>query len=171
MALATAGLGITMLILSVLPPNADRELLLGEFIPIPIIEASYLLNTLMGFALLVLARGLYQRLNGAWLISMWLLGASIVTLFIKHLEIEVAIICAILFGVAYFNRQYFSRQSDIMSLRLNSQTLILLSVFLISLFWIGMYVHRHEAYSPDLWWTASGDAGLVSYAHTLCLLY
>ena len=167
LALATAGLGITMLVLSILPPVADRELLLGEFIPIPIIETSYLLNTLMGFALLVLARGLYQRLNGAWHLSMWLLGLSVVTLLIKHLEIEVAVICMILFAVAYFSRSYFSRQSNLMSLRLNSQTLVLLSVFLISLFWMGMYVYRHEAYSPDLWWNVSGDGGarfLRSYA-------
>ncbi len=167
LALATAVLGIAMLVVSILPPVADRELLLGEFIPIPIIEASYLLNTLMGFALIVLARGLYQRLNGAWHISVWLLGASIVTLLIKHLEIEVAVICTILFAVAYFNRSYFNRQSNLMSLRLNTQTLILLSVFLISLFWVGMYVHRNEAYSPDLWWKVSGDGGarfLRSYA-------
>ncbi len=121
----------------------------------------------MGFALLVLARGLYQRLNGAWHISMWLLGASIVTLMVKNLEIEVAVICAILFGMGYFNRRYFNRQSHLMSLRLNSQTLVLSSVFLISLFWVGMYVHRHEAYSPDLWWNVSGDSGarfLRSYA-------
>ena len=167
LALATAVLGIAMLVVSILPPVADRELLLGEFIPIPIIEASYLLNTLMGFALIVLARGLYQRLNGAWHISVWLLGASIVTLLIKHLEIEVAVICTILFAVAYFNRSYFNRQSNLMSLRLNTQTLILLSVFLISLFWVGMYVHRNEAHSPDLWWNVSGDGGarfLRSYA-------
>ena len=167
LALATAILGITMLVVSILPPVANRELLLGEFIPISIVEASYLLNTLMGFALIVLARGLYQRLNGAWHLSMWLLGASIVTLLVKHLEIEVAIICTMLFIVAYFNRSYFNRQSNLMSLRLNTQTLILLSVFLISLFWVGMYVHRHEAYSPDLWWNVSGDGGarfLRSYA-------
>lgn len=167
LALATAVLGIAMLIVSILPPIADRELLLGEFIPIPIVEASYLLNTLMGFALVVLARGLYQRLNGAWHLSMWLLGASIVTLLVKHLEIEVAVICTFLFIVAYFNRSYFNRQSNLMSLRLNTQTLILLSVFLISLFWVGMYVHRNEAYSPDLWWNISGDGGarfLRSYA-------
>lgn len=166
-ALATAGLGVAMLVVSILPPVADRELLLGEFIPIPIVEASYLLNTLMGFSLIILARGLYQRLNGAWHLSMWLLGASIVTLLVKHLEIEVAVVCTILFVIAYFNRSYFNRQSHLMSLRLNSQTLILLSVFLISLFWVGMYVHRHEAYSPDLWWNVSGDGGarfLRSYA-------
>ena len=167
LALATVGLGIVMLVVSILPPVANRELLLGEFIPIPIVETSYLLNTLIGFALIVLARGLYQRLNGAWHISMWLLGLSVVTLLLKHLEIEVAVICAVLFGVAYFNRSYFDRQSSLMSLRLNTQTLVLLSVFLISLFWVGMYVHRHEAYSPDLWWTVSGDGGarfLRSYA-------
>lgn len=167
LALTTAVLGIAMLVVSILPPVADRELLLGEFIPIPIIEASYLLNTLMGFALIVLARGLYQRLNGAWHLSMWLLGASIVTLLAKHLEIEVAVICTFLFIVAYFNRSYFNRQSNLMSLRLNTQTLILLSVFLISLFWIGMYVHRNEAYSPDLWWSVSDEGGarfLRSYA-------
>lgn len=167
LALATLGLGIVMLVVSILPPVANRELLLGEFIPIPIVETSYLLNTLMGFALIVLARGLYQRLNGAWHISMWLLGLSVVTLLVKHLEIEVAVICALLFGVAYFNRSYFDRQSSLMSLRLNTQTLVLLSVFLISLFWVGMYVHRHEAYSPDLWWNVSGDGGarfLRSYA-------
>lgn len=167
LALATAVLGIAMLIVSILPPIADRELLLGEFIPIPIVEASYLLNTLTGFALVVLARGLYQRLNGAWHLSMWLLGASIVTLLVKHLEIEVAVICTFLFTVAYFNRSYFNRQSNLMSLRLNTQTLILLSVFLISLFWVGMYVHRNEAYSPDLWWNVSDDGGarfLRSYA-------
>lgn len=167
LALAIAGLGITMLVVSILPPVANRELLLGEFIPISIVEASYLLNTLMGFALIILARGLYQRLNGAWHLSMWLLSASIVTLLVKHLEIEVAVICTFLLAVAYFNRNYFNRQSNLMSLRLNSQTLILLSVFLISLFWVGMYVHRHEAYSADLWWNVSGDGGarfLRSYA-------
>ena len=167
LAFATAGLGITMLVLSILPPDADRELLLGEFIPIPIIETSYLLNTLMGFALIVLARGLHQRLNGAWHLSMWLLGLSVVTLMAKHLEIEVAVICFLLLGVTYLNRSYFNRQSNLMRLRLNSQTLVLLSVFLISLFWVGMYVYRHEAYSPDLWWNVSGDGGarfLRSYA-------
>ena len=167
LALATAVLGITMLVVSILPPIADRALLLGAFIPIPIVEASYLLNTLMGFALIILARGLYQRLNGAWHLSMWLLGVSIVTLLVKHLEVEVAIICTLLFAVAYFNRRYFNRQSNVMSLRVNSKTLVLLSVFLISLFWVGMYVYRHEAYSPDLWWNVSGDGGarfLRSYA-------
>ena len=159
LALATAVLGTAMLVVSILPPAADRELLLGEFIPIPIVEASYLLNTLMGFALIVLARGLYQRLNGAWHLSMWLLGASIVTLLVKHLEIEVAVVCTFLFIVAYFNRSYFNRQSNLMSLRLNTQTLVLLSMFLISLFWVGMYVYRNEAYSPDLWWSTSGDGG------------
>ena len=83
LALATAVLGITMLVVSILPPIADRALLLGAFIPIPIVEASYLLNTLMGFALIILARGLYQRLNGAWHLSMWLLGVSIVTLLVE----------------------------------------------------------------------------------------
>ncbi|MDY3306677.1 bifunctional lysylphosphatidylglycerol flippase/synthetase MprF [Psychrobacter sanguinis] len=159
--------GMLMLIVSILPPDNSRKLLLNEFIPLPIIEASYLLNTLIGFVLIVLARGLYQRLNGAWLITMWLLGISIVTLLVKHLEYEIATVTILAFCILYLKRDLFNRQSTLTSLRLNIHTLMLLSIFLISLFWVGMYIHRHEPYNSDLWWNTTGDNGarfLRSYA-------
>lgn len=157
--IAAASLGALMLILSILPPSADRELMLEEILPISLIESSYLLNTLAGFLLVVLARGLYQRLNGAWHISVWLLSSSVAVLLIKGLEIEVALIGMVLLVLLYICRHYFSRHSTLMSLRLNTQTVLLLSVFMISLFWVGMFVFRHEPYSPDLWWQATGDNG------------
>lgn len=157
--LMTSGLGVSMLVLSILPPNKDRELLLQEFFPVSVLETSYLLNTLMGFLLMILARGLYQRLNGAWHITMWLLGLSVATLLFKGLELEIVVICSVVFALLYFYRGYFNRQSTLMSLRLNTQSLVLFSIFFISLFWIGMFVFRHEAYTPDLWWQVSGDEG------------
>ncbi len=167
MALIIAIIGLSMLVVSILPPNQDRELLLNELLPFSIVEASYLLNTLMGFALMILARGLYQRLNGAWLLTMWLLAVSSVTLLIKHLEYETACVAILAFMVLYIKRGLFNRQSSIMSLRLNLPTISLLSILLISLFWVGMFVHRHESYTPSLWWNSTGDSGarfMRSYA-------
>ncbi|WP_296405914.1 phosphatidylglycerol lysyltransferase domain-containing protein, partial [Psychrobacter sp.] len=167
MALIIAIVGLLMLIVSILPPNQDRELLLNELLPFSIVEASYLLNTLMGFALIVLARGLYQRLNGAWLLTMWLLGLSSVTLLIKHLEYETACLAILAFMVLYVKKDIFNRQSSLMSLRLNLPNLSLLSILFISLFWVGMFVHRHEPYTASLWWDTTGDSGarfMRSYA-------
>ena len=57
--------------------------LLQEFMPLPLVEASRSHGSLIGFVLLVLASGLYRRLDGAWLVTVSLLTAGIIVLLAK----------------------------------------------------------------------------------------
>ena len=97
--LLTVLTGIINLTSAVQPALHSRLLIIETFIPLEVRHGSRMTSALAGFALLLLAGGLWRRKGVAWALSVLLLVVSIITHLIKGLDFEEA-------GLAAWNIEY-----------------------------------------------------------------
>ena len=63
--------------------------------PLPVLELSHLLGSAVGVGLMILANGLYRRLDAAWWLTIWLLCAGVLLSLLKGFDYEEATILAV----------------------------------------------------------------------------
>ena len=125
---------------------------LTDLLPLPMIEISHFLGSLVGMGLLIVAWGLWRRLDSAYLLTVFLLGAGIVFSLLKGFDYEEAIALAVMLGVLLSCRRYFYRKALIFSERLTSVWFATIVIVLIGSGWLGLFAYKHVEYSNDLWW-------------------
>ena len=99
--LAPTALAITVflcgavLLMSGATPAIDSRLAgLAEWIPLGLLEFSHMVGSAVGLGLLILARGLHRRLDGAWWLTLALLAAGAIASLLKGLDYEEALLLA-----------------------------------------------------------------------------
>lgn len=150
---SAAFLGGGMLLLSgSLPAIHARMGLLAHIMPLPFIEASHIAASLVGTALLLLAPGLYRRLDGACLATRILLVAGAFFSLTKGIDYEEATICLALAALLHITRGAFYRRTALTEQPLTAgwSTAIALAACLAA--WTGLFAYRHVPYNDDLWW-------------------
>src|SRR5512143_680929 len=116
-ALLTAAMGIVNVLSAVQPAMQQRLHLLEKYSPLQVAHGGHLASALAGFALLLLASGLWRRKRVAWLVTFLVLLASIVTHLLKGLDYEEAALAALLSVVLLIWRSHFHARSDPPSVR------------------------------------------------------
>ena len=144
--------GVVLLVSSSIPRQAWRIDLLYDLVPLPFVEASNLLGSLVGVLLMVIARGLFARLAPAWWAAVTLLGVGVVFSMIKGVDWEEAVILLAFIGFLAFFKDLFYRPGHLGDLRPGLRWLSLVLGLLIVVAWVGFFLYRHVEYSNDLWW-------------------
>ncbi len=116
-ALLTAAMGVVNVLAAVRPAMEHRLRLLEQYSPLQVTRGGHLTSALAGFALLLLASGLWRRKRVAWLLTLLVLLASVVTHLIKGLDYEEASLAALLSIVLLIWRSHFHARSDPPSVR------------------------------------------------------
>jgi phosphatidylglycerol lysyltransferase len=158
---SAAFLGGAMLLLSgSLPAIHARMGALSAVLPLPFIEASHIAASLTGTALLLLAPGLYRRLDGASLATRLLLVAGAVFSLAKGIDYEEATVCLALAGLLQLTRGAFYRRTALIEQPLTAGWLTAIAMAAALAAWAGLFAYRHVPYSDDLWWKFAlrGDA-------------
>jgi phosphatidylglycerol lysyltransferase len=152
--------GAILLFSGALPTAGGRLAWLRHVLPLPAIEISHFLGSLVGAGLLILARGLQKRLDAAYHLTIVLLVAGIVFAFLRGLEYEEAIVLAVMLLALLGCRRQFYIKASITSERFTPAWIVLIGVVLLCSVWIGFFSYKHIAYSNQLWWrfTLNGDA-------------
>ena len=88
--------GIILLISGATPSIDSRMDLLRRTLPLPAIEVSHFVGSIIGVLLLVLARGLQRRIETAWYLSVALLVGGIIASLIKGFDWEEATILSVM---------------------------------------------------------------------------
>jgi phosphatidylglycerol lysyltransferase len=144
--------GIILLISGAAPEAEWRLEILKNVVPLPVLELSHILGSLIGLALLILARGLYRRLDTAWYISVALLVAAIVVSLVKGLDYEEAAVYAfVLLALAPCRREFY-RRARIADLRISIGWLLAISAVAGGIVWLTFFTTKHVEYSKELWW-------------------
>src|SRR5262249_44977903 len=107
--------GVVLLLSGATPELAARMTLLKPMLPLPLIELSHLVGSLSGLALLILARGLFRRLDGAYVLSLIVLAIGIAVSLLKGLDFEEAIVLSIIMWLLYLSRSAFYRRSSLLA--------------------------------------------------------
>jgi phosphatidylglycerol lysyltransferase len=141
--------GVVLLVSGATPAEADRLHALRRWIPLAAIEASHLVGSLVGTVLLLVARGLTRRLDGAWLLAVTLLGAGVVASLAKGLDWEEATVLGVLLlSMLPFRRQFY-RRSSLLAEPLSASWLLAAAATVAASVWIGTFAFRHVEYSRD----------------------
>ena len=157
MALLVFGTGFLLLLSGATPGSASRLAALERFLPLPVLELSHLAGSAVGVLLLILARGLLLRLDGAWHVAMWLLGAGIVASLLKGLDYEEALLLAAVLLPLWWTRDQFYRRTSLLAERLSPGWIASAAVAIGASIWVGLLAYRHVPYASELWWQFALD--------------
>lgn len=117
LALLVAAMGVINVLSAITPALSNRTAILREFLPLGIRYGSHLAAILAGFALLLLARGLWRHKRVAWALSILALVISAISHLTKGLDWEEASLAASLAIWLGCIRRSFYAQSDAPSIR------------------------------------------------------
>jgi phosphatidylglycerol lysyltransferase len=157
--LAIAG-ALVLLVSGALPAIPARLHLLRMAVPLPFVEASQIAASLAGTALLLLAPGLYRRLDGAFLLARTMLIGGAMFSLLKGFDFEEALVLGVIAVLLQANRRAFYRRTrltlDLLSARWIASFLLIVGVSVC----IGFIAYRHVDYENELWWQFAwnGDA-------------
>ncbi len=150
--------GVVLLFSGALPVEKGRMDWLADLLPLPAIELSHFLGSLVGAGLLVLARGLQRRVNAAYHLTIALLGAGIVFSLLKGLDYEEAIILTAMLLIFLPCYREFYRRASLASQRLTFTWALLIAAVLVSAVWLVLFSYKHVEYSNQLWWRFAVNA-------------
>src|SRR5882762_11330721 len=111
------GAGAVLLFSGATPAISDRLLWLRHVVPLPILELSHLLGSAVGVGLMVLANGLYRRLDAAWWLTIWLLCAGVLLSLLKGFDYEEAFILGLVVVLLVSARTRFQRRASLIEQR------------------------------------------------------
>lgn len=144
--------GTILLISGSLPAVPGRFRMVAGIIPMPFVEASHLAASMIGAMLILLASGLYRRLDGAFWLTRLLLVAGAIFSLIKGLDYEEAILLLFIAALLQWSRAAFYRRTSLTSAILTPGWIATLGVAFGLSIWIGFIAYRHVDYQSDLWW-------------------
>ncbi len=142
-----------VLLFSGATPALDHRLVwLKQMIPLSLLEVSHFVGSCVGITLLLLARGLQRRLDGAYWITLILLAAGIAASLFKGLDYEEAMLLAVLLAALLPSHRFFYRQTSLLNQRFTPAWMAAITMVVISALWLGLFSHKHVEYSDRLWW-------------------
>ncbi|MGB5217843.1 MAG: bifunctional lysylphosphatidylglycerol flippase/synthetase MprF, partial [Smithella sp.] len=152
LALTTFIGGVILLFSGSIPAENIRFEWLKNIMPLPVLEMSHLLGSLVGMGLLVLARGLQRRVDAAYVFTTALLGIGIFLSLLKGFDYEEALILMIILAALIPCRRFFYRKAALLgSIFTPAWTVAVVMVMMCSA-WLVFFSYKHVEYSHDLWW-------------------
>lgn len=144
--------GAMLLLSGALPPVQWRIGALGSVLPLAAIETSHVAASMTGTALMLIAPGLYRRLDGACILARLLLAAGALFSLGKGIDYEEATICLTIALVLQLSRRSFNRRTALTAQPLGAGWIAAIAMAATLAGWAGLFAFRHVAYSDALWW-------------------
>ncbi len=152
--------GAILLFSGAMPSEVTRMEWLRHFIPLPVIEMSHFLASLVGAALLVLSGALQRRIDGAYHLTIGLLIFGILFSLLKGADYEEASVLAMMLAALIPCKKEFHRRASLFSKSFSAKWLAMIMIVMFSFIWLGIFSYRNIDYQNELWWHFSlmGDA-------------
>ncbi len=152
--------GVLLLVSGSLPAVPWRLDLLHAIVPLPFAEASHIAASLAGTGLLLLAPGLFNRQEAAFLLARTVLIAGAAFSLVKGIDYEEAAVLSVIAGLLQWTRHAFYRHSALTRQRFSPSWLVAVGAALGLSLWIGLFAYKHVSYQNQLWWEFAwhGDA-------------
>jgi phosphatidylglycerol lysyltransferase len=144
--------GMVLLLSGATPIAEGRGPVVARLLPLPAIEVSHLLGSVIGVALLILARALQQRLDAAYVLSLVGLAAGAIVSMTKGLDYEEAILLSIMFVSLLPCHRFFYRRSSLVGESFSPEWTFGIALVLVGTYALTLFAHRHVEYSHELWW-------------------
>lgn len=158
LAVATFVAGALLLISGATPSERGRVAWLNDLMPLPVIETSHLLGSVVGVGLLLLARGLQRRLDAAYVLTLILLTTGMMTSLLKGADWEEALTLAVMLAALLPCRSFFDRRSTLAAEPFTPGWIVAIGLVIGGVTWLGFFAFRHIEYRDALWWRFAPNA-------------
>ena len=160
LAVTTLISGAVLLFSGATPTIPGRLRWFDNFIPLPVMELSHFLGSLVGVCLLLLARGLQRRIDAAYVLTAILLACGSLLSLLKGVDYEEALLLTLILIALLPCRRQFYRRSSLFQDPWTISWALTVIVVVVSSIWLGVFSYKHVNYSGELWWqfTWEGDA-------------
>ena len=136
-----------------------RMEILRGFVPLPLVEVSHFLSSVVGMLLLILARGLQRRLDAAYVLTLVLLIVGAILSLLKGIDYEEATLLALLaFALAPAHRHFY-RRASLFRASFSIGWMLAIAAVLGCATWLVFFSFKHVEYSNNLWWEFSFHHG------------
>ncbi len=160
-AILAFGAGIALLSSAAQPAIPDRLQALLEVWPLAAIELSHFLASIVGVLLLLVAGGLWRRLDGAHTLALVLLVLGAGFSLLKALDFEEATLLSLTASILALSRPAFFRHSQLTVGLFVGPWMIGVIATLGLIIWLMLSAYQHVDYSDDLWWTMLRDQDIA----------
>jgi phosphatidylglycerol lysyltransferase len=150
-ALVAFGLGIYMLMVSLIPSVRSGALNEGEFVAALLIEGGTLLSAMIGVVLIVLSHGLARHISAAFYLTLFALAAGIISALLNDFDIEAAGILLASFALLLPFAGGFTRQAKLTEGIFGPVWFAMVFGVVIAALGFFFFLHRTTPYSNDLW--------------------
>ena len=150
--------GAVLMFSGATPSAAGRIAWLNDFVPLPLIEVSHFVGSLIGFALLIVSWGLARRLAAAYFLSTVALSVGIVVSLLKGADYEEAIVLAALLMALAASREEFDRKSALLEIPFSTGWIVWTVAVVAASIGLGLFAFRRVEYTQELWWKFAADA-------------
>jgi phosphatidylglycerol lysyltransferase len=151
-AILVALMGIVNVISAATPALAGRLALLEKYSPLEVRHGGHLTAALAGFALLMLARNLARRKRVAWVLTLVVLGVTILGDLIKSLAYEEALLAGAVATMLWLMRDHFHARSDPPSIQQGLRVLLGALIFTLAYGVTGFFLlDRHYSVNFRFW--------------------
>jgi phosphatidylglycerol lysyltransferase len=150
--------GAVLMFSGATPAAAGRIAWLNDFVPLPLIEVSHFVGSLIGFALLIVSWGLARRLAAAYFLSTVALSVGIVVSLLKGADYEEAIVLAALLMALAASREEFDRKSALLEIPFSTGWIVWTVAVVAASIGLGLFAFRRVEYTHELWWKFAADA-------------
>ncbi|HTN75044.1 MAG TPA: bifunctional lysylphosphatidylglycerol flippase/synthetase MprF [Pirellulaceae bacterium] len=144
--------GALLLFSGATPPMPERLRWLHHLLPLPVLEVSHFLGSVIGMALLILGQALRRRLDSAYWLTLMLLLAGALFSLLKGFDYEEAIALLIMAILLIPLREQFHRRGRLLEQPWKPGWILTVALVVASSLAIGFFVHKRVDYSDDLWW-------------------
>ncbi|MTJ80979.1 MAG: bifunctional lysylphosphatidylglycerol flippase/synthetase MprF [Telmatospirillum sp.] len=125
---------------------------LSGLVPLPVIELSHLLGSVVGVWLLLLARGLFRRIDGAYWLTCALSLAGIVFSLLKGFDWEEASLLVVLLAGLLPARRAFYRRARLTQQRFTLGWAAAIVTLVAGSLWLAGFSFQYHRYTREMWW-------------------
>ncbi len=144
--------GAVMIASSATPAVPRRMVFLSNTVPLSLVETAHFLSSIAGFLLLILSRGLFRRLNGAYWLALFMLPVAAATSFAKGWDYEEATLMMVVLVALLPCRREFYRQTSLLDAPFTWGWLLAIAAVVGSMVWLITFSYKHVDYAENLWW-------------------
>ncbi|WP_157982096.1 bifunctional lysylphosphatidylglycerol flippase/synthetase MprF [Oceanicella sp. SM1341] len=144
-------LGAMLVFSAVTPARAVDLEWLARHVPLPLLEGAHFLASVLGAVLMLTARGLAYRLDGARAVALAAAGAALVLSLLKAYALYEAAALGLFVLLMLAARRSFDRPAAILNQTLSPRWFAAIACVLVSALAILLFVHDHSEFGVESW--------------------
>ncbi|OYW80721.1 MAG: lysylphosphatidylglycerol synthetase [Asticcacaulis sp. 32-58-5] len=163
-------IGVVLLLLVLTPIDPDALPVVQRLLPLQLVEVSHMAGTAIAVLLILVARGLWERVDTAWYMAIALLLLGAVVSLTRELAVLPAVVLAVCAALLVPCKQAFRRKSQLLTLKVRPLWMGVIAVTLLLIGVGGFLAYEQVPYAHRLWGQFEYEASASRFLRGLVIM-